>query len=121
MQLNKTSVERIIELNQIVKGILYQNSKIDFDLMKKYTNEIYCISNNLVKLGFLEWSYNSDIDTIEFEFKWPTFLNNAFKPNIFYLFPKIYEFQLERETFGDEYISIFVEGISSYEDYYNSL
>ena len=119
--MNKSSIENAIELNQIVKEILYQNSKIELKLMKKYTNEMFCLIKNLEKLGFLDWKYDSNLDTIEYEFKWPQFLHKDFKTNIFYLFPKVYDFHFDRETNGEEYISIFIEGISSYEDYLNNL
>jgi hypothetical protein len=49
--MNKSSIENAIELNQIVKEILYQNSKIELKLMKKYTNEMFCLIKNISQIN----------------------------------------------------------------------
>lgn len=125
MQINKVSIERVVELNQIIKRVLYYREKVDFDLMKLYTNEIYCIVNNLIELGYLEWNHVQESETIEYAFKFKNFLSGDFNANIFYLFPKNYEFQFKNDEFGkltgDKYISILFDGISLYVEYFNSL
>ena len=93
--------------------------------MKLYTNEIYCIVNNLIELGYLEWNHVQESETIEYAFKFKNFLSGDFNANIFYLFPKNYEFQFKNDEFGrltgDKYISILFDGISLYVEYFNSL
>lgn len=109
--MNKVSAENLIEINQIIKNILYNDSEIDFELMKNYTNEIYCILNNIVKLGYLKWNYVAESDTVEYAYEWPKFLQSDFKANLFYIFPKDYEFQFDRITNGEEFVGILVEGM----------
>ena len=60
--MNKVSAENLIEINQIIKNILYNDSEIDFELMKNYTNEIYCILNNINNKVIHD--ANSDINSL---------------------------------------------------------
>ena len=52
----------------------------------------------------------------EYEFSWPQFGEEMVKINIFYLFPKEYEYEIKNSNVYEDFQDILVSGLEMYQD-----
>lgn len=104
----KTDSERLNKLNKIISNILYKDSKIP--KLETYKNEIVAICKHLESLRILK----INISEKEYEYTWPKFVDETF--NIFYLFPKVYEYEIKNSSIYEDYQDILISGLEMYQD-----